>query len=242
VTGVQALLLAWLSLSFSCPSGTAPALCLPCWTLAVALCLLSHNELCCVAYTLDNIIFRKFSFSARSRFTASLSCRFSCSSATKCRGMISYFSPPTIPTNSYAHHRPIPPWTARTGRRDITRGRTYSRLGRGPGGVTDLHAARPTRGAHHCCEVPRKDDTTATFSLRLQKAKWAENQVRLALSCIVQWGRNSQKRPQGAMRRCAACCSAGRRAARPAASLPAGGHEESTSGSPVSLASRTGPT
>ena len=82
-------------------------------------------------------------------------------------------------TNSYAHHRPIPPWTARTGRRDIARGRTYSRLGRGPGGVTDLHAARPTRGGHHCREVPRKDDTTATFSLRLERAKWAENQVRL---------------------------------------------------------------
>jgi hypothetical protein len=32
-------------------------------------------------------------------------------------------------------------------------------------GLTDLHAARPTRGAHHCREVPRKDDTTATFSL-----------------------------------------------------------------------------
>ena len=47
------------------------------------------------------------------------------------------------------------------------------------GGVTDLHAARPTRGAHHCREVPRKDDTTATFSLRLERAKWAENQVRL---------------------------------------------------------------
>ena len=73
-------------------------------------------------------------------------------------------------TNSYAHHRPIPPWTARTGRRDIARGRTYSRLGRGPGGVTDHHAARPTRGPHHCREVPRKDDTTATFSLRLERA------------------------------------------------------------------------
>ena len=73
-------------------------------------------------------------------------------------------------TNRYAHHRPIPPWTARTGRRDIARGRTYSRLGRGPGGVTDLHAARPTRGPHHCREVPRKDDTTATFSLRLERA------------------------------------------------------------------------
>ena len=73
-------------------------------------------------------------------------------------------------TNGYAHHRPIPPWTARTGRRDIARGRTYSRLGRGPGGVTDHHAARPTRGPHHCREVPRKDDTTATFSLRLERA------------------------------------------------------------------------
>ena len=82
-------------------------------------------------------------------------------------------------TNRYAHHRPIPPWTARTGRRDIARGRIYSRLGRGPGGVTDLHAAKPTRGAHHCREVPRKDDTTATFSLQLERAKWAENQVRL---------------------------------------------------------------
>jgi hypothetical protein len=82
-------------------------------------------------------------------------------------------------TNSYAHHRPIPPWTARTGRRDIARGRTYSRLGRGPGGLTDLHAARPTRGAHHCREVPRKDDTTATFSLRLERAKWAEIFFRL---------------------------------------------------------------
>ena len=27
--------------------------------------------------------------------------------------------------------------------------------------------------------VPRKDDTTATFSLQLERAKWAENQVRL---------------------------------------------------------------
>jgi hypothetical protein len=61
--------------------------------------------------------------------------------------------------------RPIPPWTARTGRRGIAMGRTYSRLGRGPGGVTDLHAARPTPGPHHCREVPRKDDTTATFRL-----------------------------------------------------------------------------
>jgi hypothetical protein len=82
-------------------------------------------------------------------------------------------------TNSYAHHRPIPPWTARTGRRDIARGRIYSRLGRGPGGATDHHAARPTRRAHHCREVPRKGDTTATFSLQLERAKWAENQVRL---------------------------------------------------------------
>ena len=73
-------------------------------------------------------------------------------------------------TNRYAHHRPIPPWTARTAHRDIARGRTYSRLGRGPGGVTDLHAAKPTRGAHHCREVPQKDDTTATFSLRLERA------------------------------------------------------------------------
>eukprot|EP01047_Picozoa_sp_COSAG01_P072361 COSAG01_NODE_11484_length_1924_cov_25.175342_1_plen_191_part_00 len=78
-------------------------------------------------------------------------------------------------TNSYAHHRPIPPWTARTGRRDIARGRQYSRLGRGPGGATDHHAARPTRGPHHCREVPRKGDTTATFSLQLKRAKWAEN-------------------------------------------------------------------
>ena len=94
-------------------------------------------------------------------------------------------------TNSYAHHRPIPPWTARTGRRDIARGRTYSRLGRGPGGVTDLHAARPTRGGHHCREVPRKDDTTATFSLRLERAKWAENQVRLMYG-ILKKGRTVQ--------------------------------------------------
>jgi hypothetical protein len=65
---------------------------------------------------------------------------------------------------SYAHHRPIPPWTARTGRRDIARGRAYSRLGRDPGGVTDHHAARPTRGPHHCREVPRKDDTTSPIS------------------------------------------------------------------------------
>jgi hypothetical protein len=27
--------------------------------------------------------------------------------------------------------------------------------------------------------VPRKGDTTATFSLQLERAKWAENQVRL---------------------------------------------------------------
>jgi hypothetical protein len=69
--------------------------------------------------------------------------------------------------------------TARTARRDITKGRIYSRLGRGPGGVTDHHAARPTGGAHHCREVPRKDDTTATFSLQLERAKWAENFFRL---------------------------------------------------------------
>jgi hypothetical protein len=69
--------------------------------------------------------------------------------------------------------------TARTARRDITKGRIYSRLGRGPGGVTDHHAARPTGGAHHCREVPRKDDTTATFSLQLERAKWAENCFRL---------------------------------------------------------------
>jgi hypothetical protein len=93
-------------------------------------------------------------------------------------------------TNSYAHHRPIPPWTARTARRDIARGRIYSRLGRGPGGATDLHAARPTRGPHHCREVPRKDDTTATFSLQLERAKWTENSG----SSHV-W--NSQKRPHG---------------------------------------------
>ena len=42
--------------------------------------------------------------------------------------------------------------------------------GPGSGGVTDHHAARPTRGPHHCREVPRKDDTTATFSLRLERA------------------------------------------------------------------------
>jgi hypothetical protein len=82
-------------------------------------------------------------------------------------------------TNSYAHHRPIPPWTARTARRDIARGRIYSRLGRGLGGVTDHHAARPTWGPHHCREVPRKDDTTATFSLQLERAKWAEKFFRL---------------------------------------------------------------
>ena len=52
-------------------------------------------------------------------------------------------------------------------------------MGRGPGGLTDLHAARSTRGAHHCREVPRKDDTTATFSLRLERAKWAEIFFRL---------------------------------------------------------------
>jgi hypothetical protein len=33
------------------------------------------------------------------------------------------------------------------------------------------YAARPTQGAHHCREVPRKDDTTATFSLRLEVGK-----------------------------------------------------------------------
>eukprot|EP01047_Picozoa_sp_COSAG01_P012603 COSAG01_NODE_572_length_15298_cov_8.549172_6_plen_137_part_00 len=71
---------------------------------------------------------------------------------------------------SMANHRLIPPWTAQTAPRDIARGRTYSRLGRGPGGVTDHHAARPTRRPHHCREVPRKDDTTATFSLRLERA------------------------------------------------------------------------
>ena len=105
-------------------------------------------------------------------------------------------------TNSYAHHRPIPPWTARTARRDIARGRTYSRLGRGPGGVTDLHAARPTRGAHHCREVPRKDDTTATFSLRLERAKWAEIFFRLMhgilnMGLAVEFWRAVQYTPRG---------------------------------------------
>jgi hypothetical protein len=113
-------------------------------------------------------------------------------------------------TNSYAHHRPIPPWTARTGRRDIARGRTYSRLGRGPGGVTDLHAARPTRGAHHCREVPRKDDTTATFSLRLERAKWAEIFFRLmhgilnmglAVCCSLDRGAAGLDRTQALRRR-----------------------------------------
>jgi hypothetical protein len=55
---------------------------------------------------------------------------------------------------------------------DIARGRTYSRLGRGPGGVTDLHAARPTPGPHHCREVPRKDDTTT--QLPLSACGWRE--------------------------------------------------------------------
>ena len=72
------------------------------------------------------------------------------------------------------YHSPRPANLSRTvilhNCQDIARGRTYSRLGRGPGGVTDLHAAKPTRGAHHCREVPRKDDTTATFSLRLERA------------------------------------------------------------------------
>ena len=59
------------------------------------------------------------------------------------------------------------------------------------GGVTELHAARPTRGPHHCREVPRKDDTTATFSLRLERAilKAARNgdffkKGRAAVKCI----------------------------------------------------------
>ena len=120
-------------------------------------------------------------------------------------------------TNSYAHHRPIPPWTARTGCRDIARGRTYSRLGRGPGGITDLHAARPTRGAHHCREVPRKDDTTATFSLRLERAKWAENQVRLMYG-ILKKGRRVHARHRGRPPRAAAARTqqqaAGRQAGR----------------------------
>jgi hypothetical protein len=42
-----------------------------------------------------------------------------------------------------------------------------------------VHAARPTRGPHHCREVPRMDDTTATFSLQLERAKWAEKFFRL---------------------------------------------------------------
>jgi hypothetical protein len=71
------------------------------------------------------------------------------------------------------------------GRRDIARSRTYSRLGWGRGGVTDLHAARPTRGGHHCREVPRKDGTTATFSLRLERAKWAEKFFRLIVSWLM---------------------------------------------------------
>jgi hypothetical protein len=58
-----------------------------------------------------------------------------------------------------------------------------------PGGGTDLHAARPTRGAHHCREVPRKDDTTATFSLRLEKPK-----IRF-VSCME----FSKKRPHGVL-------------------------------------------
>eukprot|EP01047_Picozoa_sp_COSAG01_P026799 COSAG01_NODE_1740_length_9359_cov_6.376998_4_plen_146_part_00 len=109
-------------------------------------------------------------------------------------------------TNGYAHHRPVPPWTARTGRRDIARGRTYSRLGRGPGGVTDLHAARPTRGGHHCREVPRKDDTTATFSLRLERAKWAEIFFRLMDGIL-----NMHDGPRGEGPHCAlpavVCCA-----------------------------------
>jgi hypothetical protein len=64
-------------------------------------------------------------------------------------------------------------------------------VGGGLGGVTDHHAARPTRGPHHCREVPRKDDTTATFSLQLERAKWAENQVRLMYG-ILKKGRGVQ--------------------------------------------------
>jgi hypothetical protein len=88
-------------------------------------------------------------------------------------------------TNSYAHHRPIPPWTARTGRRDIARGRTYSRLGRGPGGVTDLHAARPTRGGIIAARCP-KGRHNRHFEMG---RKSGSSHV---------W--NSQKRPQGPVR------------------------------------------
>jgi hypothetical protein len=33
--------------------------------------------------------------------------------------------------------------------------------------------------------VPRKDDTTATFSLQLERAKWAENFFRLIMDGIL---------------------------------------------------------
>jgi hypothetical protein len=72
-------------------------------------------------------------------------------------------------TNSYAHHRPIPPWTARTARRDIARGRIYSRLGRGLGGVTDHHAARPTRGPIIAARCPER-----TTQPPLSACSWKE--------------------------------------------------------------------
>ena len=37
----------------------------------------------------------------------------------------------------------------------------------------------PAPDGREANEVPRKDDTTATFSLRLERAKWAENFFRL---------------------------------------------------------------
>jgi hypothetical protein len=89
-------------------------------------------------------------------------------------------------TNSYAHHRPIPPWTARTGRRDIARGRTYSRLGSGGNrpprrqarSVTSTPAGRPG-GAIIAARCPERTTQPPLSACGWNRAKWAENQVRL---------------------------------------------------------------
>ena len=58
-------------------------------------------------------------------------------------------------------------------------------------------AVQADPGAHHCREVPRKDDTTATFSLRLERAKWAENQVRLMYGILKKVEKGRRVSSQG---------------------------------------------
>ena len=118
-------------------------------------------------------------------------------------------------TNSYAHHRPIPPWTARTGRRDIARGRTYSRLGWGPGGVTDLHAARPG-GAIIAARCPERTTQPPLSACGWKERKWDEMFFRLMHGilnirnmglavcggCLAAWGQARAATPWPASWRC----------------------------------------